>query len=203
MTSIDHVTLEVSDAATAADFYATVLRLGSQVRVRTSEVPSTGFRGFTLGLDVVAPASVDKLTEAALGAGATSLKPPETQPWGGYSSVLQAPDGTVLKLATTDLNDNGAATMTIERVVLLLGVADVTGSKSFYVDRGMVVAKDYGSNYVEFEAGSGAVTLGLYEHDRLAGEFGVSPEGAGARRLAIGSDAGPFTDPDNFAWESI
>jgi hypothetical protein len=29
----------------------------------------------------------------------------------------------------------------------------------------------------------------------------VSPDGTGSHRLTIGSDAGPFTDPDGFAWE--
>jgi hypothetical protein len=29
-----------------------------------------------------------------------------------------------------------------------------------------------------------------------------SPDGTGSHRLVIGSDAGPFTDPDGFAWEA-
>ena len=29
----------------------------------------------------------------------------------------------------------------------------------------------------------------------------VRPEGTGSHRLMIDSDAGPFTDPDGFAWE--
>jgi catechol 2,3-dioxygenase-like lactoylglutathione lyase family enzyme len=33
-------------------------------------------------------------------------------------------------------------------------------------------------------------------------DAGVSPEGTGSHRLTIGSDAGPFTDPDGFAWEA-
>ena len=35
----------------------------------------------------------------------------------------------------------------------------------------------------------------------LAKDPGVSPDGTGSHRLTIGSDAGPFTDPDGFAWE--
>jgi hypothetical protein len=31
---------------------------------------------------------------------------------------------------------------------------------------------------------------------------GVAPDGTGSHRLTIGSDAGPFTDPDGFAWEA-
>jgi hypothetical protein len=35
-----------------------------------------------------------------------------------------------------------------------------------------------------------------------AKDAGVSPEGTGSHRLTIGSDAGPFTDPDGFAWQA-
>ena len=35
-----------------------------------------------------------------------------------------------------------------------------------------------------------------------AKDVGVSPEGTGSHRLTMGSDAGPFTDPDGFAWEA-
>jgi hypothetical protein len=31
---------------------------------------------------------------------------------------------------------------------------------------------------------------------------GVSSDGTGSHRLIIGSDAGPFTAPDGFVWES-
>jgi catechol 2,3-dioxygenase-like lactoylglutathione lyase family enzyme len=201
MTSINHVTLEVSDAAASADFYTAVFGLGPEVRVRNSDSPTTGFRGFTFGLDVTGPSSVDKMIDAALDAGATLLKPPKKQFWGGYSGVVQVPDGTIWKVATTAKRDAGPAAARIERVVLLLGVADVAASKRYYLDQGLVVAKSFGSKYVEFEAGSGAVTLGLYKRAGLAKEFGVSPDGTGSHRLAIGSDAGPFTDPDGFVWE--
>jgi hypothetical protein len=36
----------------------------------------------------------------------------------------------------------------------------------------------------------------------LAKDAGVSPEGTGSHRIVIGSDTGPFTDPDGFAWEA-
>jgi hypothetical protein len=201
MSSIDHVTLEVADAAASADFYSAVFGLGPEVRVRSSQTPTTGFRGFTLGLDVAGPSSVDKMVDAAIDAGATPLKPAKKQFWGGYSGVVQVPDGTIWKVATTAKRDTGPAAAGIERVVLLLGVADVAASKRYYIDQGFVVTKSFGSNYVEFEAGSGAVTLGLYKRAGLAKEFGVSPDGTGSHRLAIGSAAGPFTDPDGFAWE--
>jgi hypothetical protein len=35
-----------------------------------------------------------------------------------------------------------------------------------------------------------------------AKDAGVPPEGSGSHRLVIGSDAGPFTDPDGFAREA-
>jgi hypothetical protein len=44
--------------------------------------------------------------------------------------------------------------------------------------------------------------LALYRHRALAKDAGVSPDGTGSHRLIIGSDAGPFTDPDGFAWET-
>jgi hypothetical protein len=41
--------------------------------------------------------------------------------------------------------------------------------------------------------------MALYGRRALAG---VSPDGTGSHRLVIGSDAGPFTDPDGFAWDA-
>jgi hypothetical protein len=64
------------------------------------------------------------------------------------------------------------------------------------------VAKSFGRKYVEFTSPSSLVKLALYGHRALAKDAGVPPEGTGAHRLAIGSDAGPFTDPDGFAWEA-
>ena len=36
-----------------------------------------------------------------------------------------------------------------------------------------------------------------------AKDAGVDPEGSGSHRITIRSDAGPFTDPDGFAWEAV
>jgi hypothetical protein len=44
--------------------------------------------------------------------------------------------------------------------------------------------------------------LALYRHRALSKDAGVSPDGTGSHRLMIGSDVGPFTDPDGFAWET-
>jgi hypothetical protein len=86
--------------------------------------------------------------------------------------------------------------------VLLLGVEDVAATKRFYVDRGLAVARSFGRKYVEFAAPATQVKLALYGRRALAKDAGVSPDGAGSHRIVIGSDAGPFTDPDGFAWEA-
>lgn len=199
MTSIEHVTLEVDDPTAAESFYAAVLGSGDYVQVRASDAATTGFRGFTLSLVVSQPSIVNEIVGAALDAGASSLKPAEKSLW-GYGGVVQAPDGTILTVASSSKKDTGAATRQIDEIVLQLGVADVAASKRFYVDQGITVAKSYGRRYVQFD--SGPVTLALYKRRALAKVAGVSLDGTGSHRLAIGSDAGPFTDPDGFTWES-
>ena len=201
MVSIESVTLDVADLTAANRFYTAAFGLGTQVRLRASEAPTTGFRGFTLSLTVSQPATVDLLIGAALDAGATPLKPAAKSFW-GYGGVVQAPDGTIWKVATSAKKDTGPATRQIDQIVLLLGVADVAASKRFYVDRGLAVAKSFGRKYVEFATPSSPVKLALYGRRALAKDAGVSPDGTGSHRLMIGSDAGPFTDPDGFTWEA-
>jgi predicted lactoylglutathione lyase len=202
MTYIESLTLEVADPTAAERFYATAFGLGTQVGLRASEAPTAGFRGFTLSLTVSQPADVSTLIDAALAAGATPLKPAAKSFW-GYGGVIQAPDGTIWKVATSAKKDTGPATREIDQVVLLLGVADVAASKRFYADRGLAVAKSFGRMYVEFATPSSPVKLALYRRRALAKDAGVSPDGTGSHRLAIGTDAGPFTDPDGFAWETV
>jgi predicted lactoylglutathione lyase len=199
MTTIESVTLEVPDPAVADAFYNTAFDLGTQVGLRASEAPTTGFRGFTLSLVVSQPATVDRLVGAALDAGATPLKPVKKGFW-GYGGVVRAPDGTIWKLATSSKRNTGPATSQIDEIVLLLGVADVAASKRFFVDRGLAVARSFGRKYVEFA--TTPVKLALYGRHALAKDAGVSPEGTGSHRIVIGSDAGPFTDPDGFVWET-
>jgi len=202
MTSIESVTLEVADPTAAHRFYTTAFGLGSQVRLRASEAPTTGFRGFTLSLTVSQPATVSSLIDSALEAGATSLKPVSKSLW-GYGGVVQAPDGTIWKVATSAKKDTGPATREIEEIVLLLGAEDVKASKQFYVDQGLAVAKSFGGKYVEFAAAeSSPVKLALYKRRALAKDVGVPADGTGSHRLVLGSSAGPFTDPDGFAWEA-
>ncbi|MDQ1017644.1 glyoxalase [Streptomyces afghaniensis] len=199
MTSIESVTLEVDDPAAARSFYGSAFGLDRQVRVRGSEAPTTGFRGFTLSLVVAQPTDVNALAEAAVAAGATTLKPAAKSLW-GYGGVVQAPDGTIWQIASSSKKDTGPATRRIDEIVLLLGVADMGGSKRFYVEHGLPVAKSFGSKYVEFDTGSGAVKLALYKRRGLAKLVGVSPDGTGSHRLTVNGDDGPFTDPDGFAW---
>ena len=201
MASIESVTLEVADPTAVSGFYTTAFGLDTQVRLRASEAPTTGFRGFTLSLTVSQPATVNGLIDAALDAGASSLKPAAKSFW-GYGGVVRAPDGTIWKVATSAKKDTGPANRRIDRIVLLLGVADMAVSKRFYVDRGLAVAKSFGRKYVEFDTGSSPVKLALYGRRALAKDAGVAPEGTGSHRLIIGGDAGPFTDPDGFAWKT-
>lgn len=200
MTSIQSITLEVADTAAAQTFHAALLEPDAPVRLRTSDVPSTGFRGFTLSLIVSQPADVNALVAAALEAGATALKPVAKSLW-GYGGVVQAPDGTIWKVATSAKKDTGPATRQINEIALLLGVEDVAASKRFYVEHGLAVAKSFGSKYVEFASAAGPLKLALYKHRALAKDAGVAPGGTGSHRLVIGGDADPFTDPDGFAWE--
>jgi catechol 2,3-dioxygenase-like lactoylglutathione lyase family enzyme len=201
MTSIDSLTLEVADPAAAERFYAEAFGLGTEVRVRTSEEPTTGFRGFTLSLTVSQPGNASALIDAAVEAGATTLKPAAKSMW-GFGGVVQAPDGTIWKVATSAKKDSGPPTREIDQLVLLIGCADVAESKQFYVDHGLEVAKSFGRKYVEFAA-SGPVKFGLYGHKALAKDAGVPPAGTGSHRLVIGIDAGSsFTDPDGFAWQA-
>ena len=194
------VTLEVPDPAAAEDFYRAAFGLDSQVGVRASHEPTNGFRGFTLSLVVSQPSTVDSLVSTARAAGATTLKPVAKSFW-GYGGVVRAPDGAIWKVATSSKKDIGPATRQVDALVLLLGVADVTASKRFYVDRGLAVARSFGRTYVEFDPLSAGVKLALYGRRALAKDAGVPPDGTGSHRIVIRSDAGPFTDPDGFAWE--
>ncbi|NIK58531.1 glyoxalase [Kribbella shirazensis] len=199
MTSIDTITLEVTELATAETFYASAFGLGSRLALRRSDSPTTGFRGFTLSLVVSQPATVDSLVRAALDAGATELKPVAKSLW-GYGGVVQAPDGTIWKVATSAKRNTGPDTEQIDALILLIGAADVAASKQYYVDHGLTVARSFGRKYVEFEAAPGSVKLALYGRKALAKDAGVTPAGTGSHRLVIGADHGPLTDPDGFTW---
>ncbi len=203
MTNIDYITLEVADPDAAKQFYDNAFGdtdLTTRVRLSTSDAPTSGFRGFVVSMVVADAAVVDSLMEPAIAAGATVLKPAKRSFW-GYGGVVQAPDGTIWKVATSKKKPTGAPLRTIDDVVLLLGVDDVSASKQFYVDHGLVVAKSFGRKYAEFESGPDSVKLALYGRKAAAKDAGVDADGTGSHRLVIGIDGTGFTDPDGFAWE--
>jgi predicted lactoylglutathione lyase len=196
MASVEHITIE-SDDPTAAGFYAEALGVGAWVRVHTSHAPSSGFRGFVLGLVVAQPATVDALIRAAMDAGATSLKEATKSLW-GYGGAVRAPDGTIVTFASSSKKNTAPASREIDEVVLQLGVSDVAASKQFYLERGLAATKSYGRRYVEFD--TGPVSLTLNSRSALAKTVGLSVEGSGSHRLVIGGDMGSFTDPDGYEW---
>ena len=201
MTSIESVILEVPDPVAAEAFYAAAFGLGDRLRVRASEPPTSGFRGLILSLVVTQPSAVDSLIGTAVDGGATTLKPAKKGFW-GYGGVVKAPDGAIWKVATSAKKNTGPATREVDDFVLLLGVDDVKATRQFYVDRGLAVAKSFGSKYVEFDASASPVKLALYPRRAAAKDAGVPPDGTGSHRIAIVGDVGPFTDPDGFIWEA-
>jgi predicted lactoylglutathione lyase len=201
MTSINSITLEVADQQASDNFYKAVFGDDAPIQLRVSDAPTSGFRGFTLSLVVSQPGTVHELVDAAVAAGATTLKPAEKSFW-GVGGVVQAPDGTIWKIATSAKKDTGPATREIDQVVLLLGVDDVKVTKEFYVEQGLEVAKSFGRKYVEFASPDGSIKVALYGRRAAAKDAGVPAEGSGSHRIAIGSTAGSFTDPDGFVWES-
>ena len=200
ITSIDSITLEVADPEAARRFYADAFGLGDVVRLRATDAPTTGFRGFTVSLIVSQPADVRALFDSAVAAGATVLKPAEKSMW-GFGGVVQAPDGAIWQIATSTKKDTGPATREIDNIVVLLGAEDVSASKKFYVERGLSVGKSFGS-YVDFATPSSPIGLGLYKRRALAKVAGVPAEGTGSHRIQLNADAGSFTDPEGFAWGS-
>ncbi|MFF7178480.1 glyoxalase [Streptomyces sp. NPDC008121] len=206
MNSLAFITLETADTAAADRFYTTAFGLDARLRLRATEAPTAGFRGFVMSLTASQPADVRSLVDAALDAGATSLKPVTKSFW-GYGGVVRAPDGTIWKIATSARKDTGPATRRVDDVVLLLGAADVAASKEFYVGRGLTVTRSFGRKYVEFASGPGSVKLALYGRRALAKDVGVPVDGTGSHRIVLGGaggeSAGSFVDPDGFAWEAV
>jgi uncharacterized glyoxalase superfamily protein PhnB len=199
MTTIESITLGAADVPAAESFYSDAFELdGGVLRLEHSDADTEGFRGFTLSLLVSQPADVEAVVDAAVGAGASTLKPVAKSLW-GCGGVVQAPDGAIWKVATAAKKNTAPARRTIQNMVLLLGVDDVAASKRFYAARGLAVAKSFGS-YVEFATPGSRVGLGLYKRRALAKDAGVAPDGSGSHRITINGDAGGSTDPDGFLW---
>jgi hypothetical protein len=95
-----------------------------------------------------------------------------SQPRRGYGGVVQDPGGAIWKVATPSKKDTGPASREVDDFVLLLGVENVKATKRFYLDRGLAVAKSFGSKYVEFEIPSSPVRLALYSRRAAAKDAG-------------------------------
>ncbi|WP_017624858.1 VOC family protein [Nocardiopsis chromatogenes] len=201
MANIDFITLGATDPAAAEKFYSTAFGLDGRIRVRQAQEPTDGFRGYTLSLTAAQPGDVDLLVGAALDAGAEEIKPATKSFW-GYGGALRAPDGAVWTIAASAKKDKAPAARRFDDIVLLLGPDDVGASKRFYVERGLAVAKSFGSMYVEFDTGRSPIKFGLNKRRALAKNAGVAPGGTGSHRLTICGDLGTFTDPDGFVWEA-
>lgn len=197
--TIDSITLHVSDIAAAEAFYARAFDLGDRLRFRTADADTSGFRGYTLSLVVSQPANVHALVDAAVAGGATVIKPIAKSLW-GVGGTVQAPDGAIWKVATTAKKDAAPASRTVDEIVLLIGAEDVVASKNFYVERGIPVAKSFGRSYVQFDTGASPIGLGLYRHASLAKDAGVPASGSGSHRLTVNGVLGADVDPDGFAW---
>jgi predicted lactoylglutathione lyase len=200
MTSIQSVTLQVSDVQRAGAFYG-AFGVDARVGLAPGDAESTGFRGFTMSLVVSGPATVDGFIGSALEAGASELKPVKRSFW-GYGGVVSAPDGSIWKVATSAKKDAGPDRREVDEMVLLLGVDDIVASKRYYTEHGLTVGRSFARRYVEFESGPGQVKLALYGRRALAKDAGVSPDGSGSHRIVLGGDGGAFIDPDGFAWEN-
>ncbi|SDL00829.1 glyoxalase [Streptomyces indicus] len=194
------LTLEVPDVEQAQRFYA-AFGVGSLVSLRESADSASGFRGFTIALTVSQPATVDHFVQQAVAAGATVVRPTAKSLW-GYGGVVQAPDGTLWKIATSAKKNTAPSTPEIDEVVVLLGVQDVKASRQFYADRGLRVARSFGGKYAEFDTGEQSpAKLALYKRTGLAKDLGVPAEGHGSHRLILSGAPGTLTDPDGFRWE--
>jgi catechol 2,3-dioxygenase-like lactoylglutathione lyase family enzyme len=200
-TSLTTITLEVPDPAAARAFYTAAFGPDLPIGFRASDAPTTGFRGCTLSLTVSQPGNVDLLVDAALAAGATTLKPVTKSFW-GYGGSFQASDGTIWKVATSAKKDTAPASRAYDDVVLLLGATDVAATKRFYVEHGLTVARSFGKKYVEFDSGPSSLKLALYGRRALAKDAGVPVDGSGSHRIVLGGGAASFIDPDGFPWEA-
>lgn len=201
-TTIDSLTLDVPDVDAARTFYAQAFDLGDRLRFRAAEAESSGFRGFTLSLVVSQPANVHALVDAAVDGGATVIKPVSKSLW-GVGGTVQAPDGTIWKVATSAKKDTAPPSRAVDEIILLLGADDVIASKNFYADRGIPVGKSFGRSYVQFDTGASPIGLGLYRHASLAKDAGVPAEGAGSHRITINGVLGAAADPDGFVWAPV
>jgi catechol 2,3-dioxygenase-like lactoylglutathione lyase family enzyme len=75
--------------------------------------------------------------------------------------------------------------MSLELTTVMIGVADLARSKSFYADGlGCTIEQDY-PNFVGINMGAGSSSLAIYEWDAAAQDAGVSSEGSGFRGVSF------------------
>ncbi|HLJ80183.1 MAG TPA: VOC family protein [Ktedonobacterales bacterium] len=75
--------------------------------------------------------------------------------------------------------------MPLQVTAIMLGVKDLTRSKTFYGEGlGCTVEKDY-PNFVSISLGDGSSSLALYEREAAAQDAGVSSEGSGFRGVSF------------------
>ena len=104
MTTIESVTIEVSDPTAAAAFYTAAFDLSELVGVRATEAPTTGFRGFTMSLVVSQPSTVDSLIGTALdriviGSEVGAFTDPDGFAWETASVQVRDPSGNLVRIA--------------------------------------------------------------------------------------------------------
>lgn len=73
--------------------------------------PVAPFGGMTLAINVGSEDRVDEVMAVAESAGATTLRPPERAPWGGYRGYFADPDGHPWEVACNpfvEFDDSGS-----------------------------------------------------------------------------------------------
>ena len=141
MAAIRSITIEATDPAAANAFYDRAFGLGDTVRTRPRRAHDRLPRVHAVARWCRSRAPSTASIGTALDAGATTLKPAKKSFW-GYGGVVQAPDGTIWKVATSAKKDTGPATRDVDNIVLLLGVIDVRATKQFYVNHGLTVSEE-------------------------------------------------------------
>lgn len=75
--------------------------------------------------------------------------------------------------------------MPLQVSAIMLGVADLARSRTFYGEGlGCTIHQDY-PNFVSFTLGEGSSSLALYEREAAAQDAGVSSEGSGFRGVSF------------------
>ena len=180
-------------------FYTAAFGLGTELGLRASEAPTSGFRGFTLSLVVSQPANVDALIGAAVDAGATTLKPVKKSL--GLRRCRTGPGRDDLEGRDVVEEEHRPGDAAGRRDRAPAGGRGRSREQAVLRRPRPRGGKELRPQVRRVRHAVDPVKLALYGRRALAKDAGVSPEGSGSHRIVIGSDAGPFTDPDGFAWE--